>query len=525
DRYRGADGQLRQVLLSPRELDVRQLPDAKSRWINPHFIYTHGYGMVMAEANRITSDGLPELMLKDAPLVAKSNAPKVTRPELYYGEAVHEPVFVRTAQPEFNYPSGNENVHSKYSGQGGIPIDGMLMRFAAAVAEGDWNIMLTSYLTPESRMLINRKVSDRVDKLAEFVVWDEDPYMVVAKDGKLVWMIDGYTVHSMHPYSRSVATSFGRVNYMRNSVKATVDAYDGATTLYAWDEADPVLASYRKIFPKLFRDKAEMPADLREHARYPETLFRVQAEMYRTYHMKNPESFYNREDPWDLAKTSDGMDGQTDSVKPTYLMATLPGETKPEFLLLTTFTPRNKQNLIGLMAARCDGTRLGELEVLRLSKQELIYGPMQIAARINQDQTISKDLTLWNQQGSKVIKGQMLVLPMGEQFLYVEPIYIQASNAPMPELKKVAVGLGSLIGYGNTYAEALSQLGGGIVEAAVSAATAPVAGAAPVQTRTITDPRVEKVRTRLKHYKELMGQGKFVDAAKELEAIEAEIRQ
>jgi len=528
DRYRGTDGQLRQVLLSPRELDVRQLPDAKSRWINPHFIYTHGYGLVMAEANRITPDGLPELLLKDAPLVAKPNAPKVTRPELYYGEAVHEPVFVRTAQPEFNYPSGNENVQSKYAGQGGIPIDGMLMRFAAAVAEGDWNIMLTSYLTPESRMLIHRKVSARVDKLAEFVVWDEDPYMVVAKDGKLVWMIDGYTVHSMHPYSRSVATSFGRVNYMRNSVKATVDAYDGATTLYAWDESDPVLASYRKIFPKLFRDKAEMPADIREHARYPETLFRVQAEMYRTYHMKNPESFYNREDPWDLAKTSDGMDGRTDSVKPTYLMATLPGETKPEFLLLTTFTPRNKQNLIGLMAARCDGTRLGELEVLRLSKQELIYGPMQIAARINQDQTISKDLTLWNQQGSKVIKGQMLVLPMGEQFLYVEPIYIQASNAPMPELKKVAVGLGNLIGYGNTYAEALSQLGGGIVEAAVSAATTPaatVAGAVPVPTRTVGDPRVDKVRLRLKHYKELMGQGKFVDAAKELESIEAEIKQ
>lgn len=528
DRYRGADGQLRQVLLSPRELDVRQMPDAKSRWINPHFIYTHGYGLVMAEANRITADGLPELMIKDAPLTIKANAPKVTRPELYYGEAVHEPVFVRTAQPEFNYPSGNENVHSKYSGKGGIPIDGMLMRFAAALAEGDWNIMLTSYLTPESRMLIHRKVAERVDKLAEFVVWDEDPYMVVAKNGKLVWMIDGYTVHSMHPYSRPVTTSFGRVNYMRNSVKATVDAYDGATTLYAWDETDPVLASYRKIFPKLFRDKAEMPADLREHARYPETLFRVQAEMYRTYHMKNPESFYNREDPWDLARTSDGMDGQTGSVKPTYLMATLPGETKPEFLLLTTFTPRNKQNMIGLMAARCDGTRLGELEVLRLSKQELIYGPMQIAARINQDQTISKDLTLWNQQGSKVIKGQMLVLPMGDQFLYVEPIYIQANNAPMPELKKVAVGLGSLIGYGDTYAEALSQLGGGIVEAAVTAAATPVAGAAtgtiaPIQ--SMTDPRIEKVRTRLRHYKELMGQGKFVDAAKELEAVETEIRQ
>jgi len=530
DRYRMADGQLRQLLLSPRELDVRQLPDARSRWINPHFIYTHGYGLVLAEASRITSDGLPELLIKDAPLTVKANAPKVTRPELYYGEAVHEPVFVRTAQPEFNYPSGNENVHSKYSGQGGIPIDGLLMRFAAAVAEGDWNILLTSYLTAESRMLINRKVATRVDKLAEFVTWDEDPYMVVTKEGRLVWMIDGYTVHSMHPYSRSITTGFGKVNYMRNSVKATVDAYDGATILYAWDEADPVLASYRKIFPQLFRPKTDMPADLREHARYPETLFRVQAEMYRTYHMRNPESFYNREDPWDLARTSDGTDGQTDSVKPTYLMATLPGETKPEFLLLTTFTPRNKQNLIGLMAARCDGTRLGEIEVLRLSKQELIYGPMQIAARINQDQTISKDLTLWNQQGSKVIKGQMLVLPMGEQFLYVEPIYIQASNAPMPELKKVAVGLGSMIGYGNTYAEALSQLGAGIVETSAvaqppAAIATPGSSPAVAPARSANDPRIDKVRARLRHYKELMGQGKYVDAARELETIEAEIKQ
>lgn len=530
DRYPGPDGQLRQVMLSPRELDVRQLPDARSRWINPHFIYTHGYGLVMAEANKITADGLPELLIKDAPLSARASAPKVSRPELYYGEAVHEPVFVRTAQPEFNYPSGTENVHSKYEGRGGIPIDGLLMRLAASVAEGDWNILLTDYLTADSRMLIRRNVAKRVNALAEFVVWDSDPYLVVGTDGRLIWMIDGYTVHSMHPYSRSIATAFGRVNYIRNSVKATVDAYDGAIHLYAWDDVDPVLAAYRKIFPKLFEPAANMPADLRSHARYPETLFRVQAEMYRTYHMKDPESFYNREDPWDLAQTSDGMEGKPGEARPTYLMATLPGESKPEFLLLTTFTPRNKQNLIGLMAARCDGTRLGEVEVLRLSKQELIYGPMQIGARINQDQTISKDLSLWNQQGSKVIKGQMLVLPMDDQFLYVEPIYIQATNAPMPELKKVAVGLGNLIGYGNTYAEALAQLGNGT--------PTPTASLAAVATTNVTssaslpaailgqsrDGRIEKIRSRLRRYRELMGQGKFVDAARELEAVESELK-
>lgn len=521
DRYQMPDGKVRQVLLSPRELDVRQLPDARSRWINPHFIYTHGYGMVMAEANRITTDGLPELLIKDAPLEATGGAPKVTRPELYYGEAVHEPVFVRTAQPEFNYPSGNENVHSKYAGKGGIPIDGLLMRFAAAVAEGDWNILLTTYLTPESRMLIHRKVVNRVDKLAEFVVWDSDPYLVIAGDGRLVWMIDGYTIHNRHPYSRETGGLRG-VNYMRNSVKATVDAYDGSTVLYAWDEADPVLASYRNIFPKLFQPKSAMPADLRAHARYPELLFQVQSEIYQTYHMTNAESFYNREDPWDLAQTAESIDGSTGLARPTYLMATLPGDSKPEFLLLNTFTPRKKQNLIGLMAARCDGDRIGEIEVLRLSKQELVFGPMQIAARINQDQNIAKDLTLWNQQGSKVIKGQMLVLPMGEQFLYVEPIYIQSRNAPMPELKKVAVGFGSLIGYGNTYAEALSQLGAGVIEQAVTQ-TATATPDAP-KPATGPDPRVDRVRTRLKHYRELMGQGKYVDAAKELEAIEAEIK-
>jgi len=530
DRYRMPDGRMRQVLISPRELDVRQLPDAQSRWINPHFIYTHGYGLVMAEANRITSNGMPELMMRDAPLERRADAPEVKRPEIYYGEAVHEPVFVRSGQPEFSYPSGNENVHSRYEGKGGILIDGWGMRFAAAVAEGDWNIMLTSLLTPESRMMIHRRVAQRVDKLAEFISWDGDPYLVISKEGRLVYMLDGYTTHSMHPYSRSVSTGYGRLNYIRNSVKATVDAYDGTTILYAWDDTDPVLSSYRKIFPKLFVPASEMPADLREHTRYPETIFRIQAEMFRTYHMQNPEAFYNREDPWDLARTADSTDGGMAAVTPTYLMATLPGETKPEFLLLTTFTPRNKQNLIGLMAARCDGDKLGELKVLKLSKQELIYGPMQVAARINQDQSISKDLTLWNQQGSRVIKGQILVLPLGAQFLYVQPIYLQASNAPMPELKKVAVAFGTQIGYGDSYPEALAQLGGGYMEARAAAADARDAsqpGVAPAATEAPSRPsdsRIDKVRSRLVRYKQLMGQGKFVEAARELEAIESEIK-
>ncbi len=529
DRYRFPDGQMRQVLLTPRELDVRQLPEARSRWINPHFIYTHGYGVVMAETNRITSDGLPELLIKDAPLVAKPGAPAVKRPEIYYGEAVHEPVFVRTAQPEFNYPSGTENVHSKYEGAGGIPIKGFAMRLAAAIAEGDWNILLTSYLSPESRMLIRRNVVKRLDSLAEFVIWDDDPYLVINDDGRLVWMVDGYTAHNRHPYSKPLRATFGSFNYMRNSVKATVDAYDGHVTLYAWDDTDPVLGAYRAIFPKLFQPASAMPANLRAHARYPELLFRVQAEMYLTYHMKDPEAFYNKEDVWDLAKTGSSASDVSEAAKPTYLMATLPGDKEAEFMLLTTFTPRGKQNLIGLMAARCDGPRLGELEVLQLSKQQLIYGPMQVGARINQDQTISKDLTLWNQQGSSVIKGQMLVLPMADQFLYVEPIYIQAAKAPMPELKKVALSFGTNIAYADTYEEALAQLAGKPV--ALEASTAPIGPATPGSPVTSApagpriDPRLERARGHLKRYRDLSAQGKFVDAARELEAMEAALRE
>jgi uncharacterized membrane protein (UPF0182 family) len=521
DRYTMPDGKTRQLLLTPRELDVRQLPDANSRWINPHFIYTHGYGVVMAEANRIAADGLPELLVKDAPLVARADAPKISRPEIYFGETTHEPVFVNTAQPEFNYPSGSDNVHSKYEGKGGIPITSLPMRFAAAVAEGDWNILLTTYLTGDSRMLIRRKVAERVDALAEFVAWDADPYLVVGANGRLVWMIDGYTTHNMHPYSTRLRTQYGRVNYIRNSVKATIDAYDGTVTLYSFDDNDPILNAYRRIFPRLFAPASAMPADLRAHARYPETLFRIQAEMYRTYHMTDPESFYNKEDQWDLARTAEGPDNNTRSVAPTYLMTTLPGDTKPEFILLTTFTPRNKQNLIGLLAARCDGERLGELEVLKLSKQQLIFGPMQVSARINQDQEISKDLTLWNQQGSTVIKGQMLVLPLTDQFLYVEPIYIKAKNAPMPELKKVALGFGSSLAYANTYDEAIAQLAG------VKPPEAPqsISSGAQPPPAPSSDPRMDRLKSRLKRYRDLMGQGKYVDAARELEALESELKE
>lgn len=525
DRYT-IDGQLRQILLTPRELDVTQLPgDARQRWINPHFIYTHGYGMVAAEAALITADGLPNLLIQDAPPQIHTADLKLTRPEIYYGEVAHDPVFVRTGQPEFNYPSGAGNVESRYEGKGGFPISSPAMRFAAALSSGDWNIILTSYLKPESRMMIRRKVGDRLSALAGFLTWDPDPYLVVTEAGRLVWMVDGYTSSDSHPYSRTYQLDgIGGINYMRNSVKATVDAYDGTVRLYVFDETDPVLKAYRNLFPSLFTAVSEMPADLRSHARYPEFIFRVQAEVYRTYHMTDPEAFFNKEDVWDLARNMNGPGGRAEAVSPTYIVASLPGQNKPEFLLLTTFTPRNKDNMIGMMAARCDGEALGELHFLQLSKQELVFGPMQIEARINQDQFIAKDLSLWNQQGSQVLRGQMLVLPVDNTFVYIEPIYLQASEARMPQLKKVVIAMGNRLIYTDTYEQALAELArlsGAAPTPATTAKTSPAS--AGTKQPVVFEPGAEamqRIRTHLRRYRELMGQGKFSEAGKEMEEIE-----
>ena len=522
DRYT-IGGKLRQVMLSPREIDLNQLGEARSRWINPHFIYTHGYGIVMAEANQVSPNGLPELIIKDAPPEISVPGLKLAQPDLYYGENVQDPVFVDTAQPEFDYPSGDRNVETHYAGKGGFPISSFLMRTAAAIADGDVNILLTGYLTSDSRMMIRRNVRERLSTLANFLAWDSDPYIVLTADGRLVWMIDGYMTSAMHPYSRSIdLEGIGAVNYIRNSVKATVDAYDGTVHFYVFDPDDPLLQAYRNLFPNLFEPASAMPADLRKHVRYPETIFAAQADIYRLFHMRDPNTFYNRSDAWDTATFTSEQGARPAPLAPTYVVATLPGETQPEFLLMLPFTPRGRDNLIGLMMARCDGDHLGEKVVLLLSKQEIILGPMQVEARINQDQNISKDLTLWNQQGSQVLRGQMLVLPIGHTFLYVEPIYIQASQAKMPQLKKIALAMGNNLVYADTYQQALAQLAGENLPAAPAvtsaqpstpSATAPAAGAGP-------DPRITEIRQHLERYRDLVSQGKLSEAGKELEAIQ-----
>jgi uncharacterized membrane protein (UPF0182 family) len=399
------------------------------------------------------------------------------------------------------------------------------MRLAAATAEGDGNILLTDSLTAESRMMIRRRVPERLNELAGFLTWDKDPYLVITETGRLVWIVDGYTTSESHPYSRALALENGqRFNYIRNAVKATIDAYDGDVHLYIFDDQDPLIEAYQHLFPELFQPGSAMPADLRAHVRSPEVLFNAQAETFRTYHMRDPDSFFNRADQWDVATGTAGQGGQPQPVAPTYMVMTLPGETKPEFLLMLPFTPRNKQNLIGLMVARCDGPHLGELVFLDLPKQEVIAGPLQIEALINQDQTISKDLTLWNQQGSQVLRSQILALPIDQTFLYVAPIYIQASEARMPQLKKVALVMGNTLVYADTYEQALAQL-----DAAQKGVAAPVqtTEAAPKTSApaATNDARVEEIRAHLKRYRDFAAQGKWADAGKELEAIEAAVKK
>jgi hypothetical protein len=472
DRYM-IDGKIKQALLSAREVDVNQVSDAtRSSWPTRHLYYTHGYGVVMAEVNRTTEDGLPVLLIQDAPPEVNISDIQLTRPEIYYGEVTHEPVFVTTDQQEFDYPSGNENVTSNYKGTGGFPIGSLFLRLAASIREAQYNILLTQFINENSRMMIYRNVSQRLEHLAGFMHWDPDPYLVITDEGRLVWIVDGYTASDRHPYSASVFVSdFGRsINYVRNSVKAVVDAYNGTTTLYIFDEEDPIIQAYRNLFPELFQSEADMPASERAHARYPEGLFRIQAEIYLNFHMKDPEVFYTKEDVWEVARSLSGDTGRAAPMSPTYIVTRLPGGDKPEFVLMLPFAPRGKDNLIGWMAARCDGEKLGELLFFQLSKQQLVYGPNQIESRINQDENIARDLTLWNQQGSRVLRGDILALPVEDSFLYVESIYIQAESARMPQLRKVVLAMGNRLIYEDTFELALARLSSGRVQLAPAAA-------------------------------------------------------
>jgi uncharacterized protein len=526
DRYQ-IDGNQREVMLAARELNVDKLPDSSRNWINDKLIYTHGYGITMNPVNGFTPEGLPTLMLSNMPVQSTVHGLSVTRPEIYFGEMTNTDVYVKTRQQEFNYPEGQSNNLTSYEGSGGIVVGGFLRRLLIAFDRGDIaKLPFSDDVNAQSRLLMRRNVRDRVATLAPFLTYDQDPYIVVGDDGRLSWVMDGFTSSDTYPYSVHRTVDGVPLNYMRNSVKVVVDAYDGTTTFYVFDNADPILAAYRGIFPSLFKDASAMPSWLRKHVRYPELLLSLQADIYGLYHMTNPEVFYNREDLWTVA-TEQGLnhDGEqaTQPMQPNFVLMKLPGEDGLEFVEILPFTPASRNNLIGWIAGRSDGEHYGTSVVYDFPKTRLVDGPQQIEARIDQNAQLSGQLTLWNQQGSHVRRGSLLVIPCGRALLYAEPIYLQADRSPMPELRLVVLALQDKLAYAPTFEAALASLFGS-ESSSLTATEAPRAvpdAGGPAKTQPAADLKslVAQADKDFSDYQRLTSEGKLAEAGQRLDDL------
>ena len=470
DRYT-IDGRYRQIMLSARELNPRSLPSRT--WINERLTFTHGYGLTLGPVNEVTREGLPVLFIKDLPLSAAPGL-EVTQPAIYFGEMPNDHVFVKTKTPEFDYPRGEDNVFSDYKGSGGVPLSNVFRRLMFALRFRSTDTFFSPNLTTDSRVMMYRNIVDRVQRVAPFLTYDPDPYLTIS-NGRLVWMQDVYTTSRRYPYS----TAAGGVNYIRNAIKVTIDAYDGTTTFHVIDASDPIAQTVGKIFPDLLKPLSAMPEDLRNRLRYPQQIFALQAAMFATFHMTNPAVFYNREDQWEIPAFDVG--GKPAQMHPYYTIMKLPGETGPEYIQMLPFTPRGKDNLASWMVARSDGANYGKLAVFQFPKQTVIFGPRQVAARINQDQVISPQITLWNQQGSEVIQGTLLVIPIEESLIYVRPLYLKAAGGQIPELKRVIVAYQNNIVMEETLNAALAKIfpGGAAPAQSVPVAVAEAQGAAP----------------------------------------------
>ena len=452
DRYT-LDGNYRQVMLSPRELDYERVPQRAKTWVNQRLKYTHGYGLVMSPVNKVTEDGLPKLFIQNIPPVSEVDL-QVKAPAIYYGELTDDYIFTGTTTPEFDFPQGNANAFTQYDGVGGVSMAGFMRKLAYAYDLGSLKILISNYFTNDSLIHYYRQIKERVSHVAPFLQFDRDPYIALI-DGRLQWIIDAYTKSDRFPYAEPVEPG---INYIRNSVKVLVDAKDGTMQFLAVDENEPVLATYRKIFPKLFQSQASIPPQVREHFRYPLDLFKMQAKMYLAYHMNDPQVFYNREDLWRFA--TENYEGNQQAVEPYYQIMNLPGESKEEFALILPFTPVSKDNMIAWMAARSDGENYGSMLLYEFPKQKLIYGPFQIEARIDQNPDISQQLTLWSQKGSRVIRGDLLVIPIDDSLLYVEPVYLRAEQGELPELRRVIVAYDKEVVMRPNLEEALTALFG-----------------------------------------------------------------
>jgi uncharacterized membrane protein (UPF0182 family) len=477
DRYM-INGRYRQVLLSPRELNSESLPT--KNFVNQHLTFTHGMGLTLGPVNEVTSEGLPVLFVKDLP-PASNVSVKVSRPQIYFGELTNDYVFVGTRQNEFDYPSGEDVVNTRYNGRGGVSVGSILSRAIFAMHFGALNILLSGDIKGESRILYNREIKRRANMALPFLTFDRDPYLVVADNGQLKWLLDGYTSSDRYPYSQRLDDG---TSYMRNAVKVVIDAYDGSIDAYVIDPSDPIIRTYAQIFPGILKPVAQMPADVRRHLRYPTDLFSIQTQLYATYHMDAPETFYHREDQWSIPLS--GEQKNSDQRFMRHIVMKLPEENQAEYIYMSPFTPKGKDNLASWMIARNDGDNYGKLRVYRFPKQSLIYGPRQIMARIDQDTDISRELTLWDQRGSEVIRGELLVIPIEEALIYVQPVYLRAEGGRIPELKRVVVAYQNRVVMRETLEAGLATLFGGDVPVQSDSLSVPDTTRAPSAAPVVT---------------------------------------
>ncbi|MGB9654066.1 MAG: UPF0182 family protein, partial [Pseudolabrys sp.] len=482
DRY-WLDGTYQSVMVSARELKSSMLPPNAQTWVNTRVLFTHGNGVVMSPVTRKSAEGLPLFYLRDIPPIS-TGGPDIREPRIYYGQETSNYVIVKGGTPEFDYPKGKDNIYVPYDGTGGVPIGGILRRNLFAWHFGDLNLLLSSYITGASRIMIRRDIQERARAIAPFLLLDHDPYLVISS-GKLYWIQDAYTTSDYFPYAQPVQRL--GLNYIRNSVKIVIDAYNGTVAFYLIDAAEPIARTYQRIFPDLFKPFAAMPPDLQKHIRYPEDLFLIQAQIYQAYHMEAADVFYNREDLWQFPREPGG-DGAT-LMAPYYIIMRLPGETQAEFFLMLPMVPSRRDNMIAWLAARCDSPDYGKLIVYEFPKDKLVYGPFQIEALINQNTEISQQLTLWNQMGSRVIRGNLLVIPIENSILYVSPLYLRAAQGQLPELKRVIAAYGDHVVMKETLAEALSALfeTGGAPKIPGASTGTPLAAPAAAQAREALD--------------------------------------
>ena len=511
DRYT-LDDEYRQVMLSARELSAEKLAGEAQTWVTRRLQFTHGYGVALSPVNEVSVEGLPVLLVRDIPPIGEL---PIERPEIYFGEKTNDYVIVNTKTEEFDYPMGDENVYGHYEGKGGVRIGGFIRRLAYAWQFGDFNILISGELTSDSRALYYRNIQERVKHLAPFLELDSDPYLVILQ-GRLFWIQDAYTTTDRYPYSEPLESG---LNYVRNSVKAVIDAYNGSVTFYVTDAEDALIRTYQAIFPKLFVPAGQAPDFLRVHFRYPEDMFSIQASVYQSYHMRDARVFYNKEDLW--ARPREVYAGKEQTLEPYYVIMRLPGESEEEFLLMLPFTPVNKNNTIGWLAARCDGDSYGTLLAYLFPKERLVYGPSQIENRIQQDTVITEQLALWGRGGSRVIRGNLLLIPLGKSNLYVEPVFLQAEAGGLPELKRIIVAAGDQIAMEPTLAGSLNAIFGAQPEPAEPEAEPPT----PAETEEAIEAEMARlVVLAQQHYdkaQEYLRAGEWAGYGEELGALKA----